>query len=191
MVSIHAGSHVVPAASLTVIPGRARRLGDDINTDYIISSSRKKDSLDPDVLRQYLLEDLDPGFAATVQQGDFLVAGHNFGCGSAMEVAVTVVLAAGIRVVVAPSFARTYWRNAVNNGLLLITADTNDIREGEIVALHLMGSHAELRVGADGARVVPCEPVPDIVLTIREAGGLVPYLRRHRKFVSPAQHPTP
>lgn len=177
------------AGSLTVIPGRARLLGDDINTDYIISSSRKKDSLDPDVLRRYLLEDLDPGFAGSVQDGDILVAGHNFGCGSAMEVAVTTVLAAGIRVVVARSFARTYWRNAVNNGLLLITAPTADlcesVREGETVALHLLGASAELRVGADERRVIPCEPVPDIVLTIREAGGLVPYLRRHRKFSEP------
>ncbi|WP_121492562.1 alpha-IPM isomerase [Cupriavidus plantarum] len=171
-------------ASLTVIPGRARLLGDDINTDYIISSSRKKDSVDPLVLRGYLLEDLDPDFAASVQEGDILVAGHNFGCGSAMEVAVTVVLAAGIRVVVARSFARTYWRNAINNGLLLITAPVDDlcelVREGEVVALHLSGSRAELRVGADARRVIPCEPVPEIVLKLREAGGLVPYLRRHR-----------
>ncbi|WP_342050166.1 MULTISPECIES: LeuD/DmdB family oxidoreductase small subunit [unclassified Cupriavidus] len=170
---------------VTIIPGRARLLGDDINTDYIISSSRKKDSLDPSVLRNYLLEDLDSGFAGSVRDGDILVAGHNFGCGSAMEVAVTVVLAAGIRVVVARSFARTYWRNAVNNGLLLITADTGSVREGEAVALHLQGSRAELRVGSDGGRAISCEPVPDIVLTIREAGGLVPYLRRHRKFVAP------
>lgn len=169
----------------TVIEGRARLLGDDINTDYIIASSRKKDSLDPKVLRRYLLEDLDPAFAASVEDGDIVVAGHNFGCGSAMEVAVTVVLAAGIRVVVAKSFSRTYWRNAVNNGLLLITADTDAIQEGERVALRLDGSNASLLIGGQGAdseRVIQCEPVPDIVLTIREAGGLVPYLRTHRKF---------
>ncbi len=177
----------------TVIQGRARRLGDDINTDYIISSRRKKDTLDGDVLRHYLLEDYDPAFAATVRDGDILIAGHNFGCGSAMEVAVTVVLAAGIRVVVARSFARTYWRNAVNNGLLPVTADTellrDAIREGDAIALHLSGSHAELRVGNDddqASRVIPCEPVADIVLTIRDAGGLVPYLRQHRSFARPA-----
>lgn len=173
-----------------VIPGRARQLGDDINTDYIISSRRKKDTLDGSILRRYLLEDLDPGFAATVHDGDILVAGHNFGCGSAMEVAVTVVLAAGIRVVVARSFARTYWRNAVNNGLLLVTADTDAlherVREGDAIALHLNGTHAELRGAgsdADSTRAIPCEPIPEIVLTIRDAGGLVPYLRQHRQFV--------
>ncbi len=176
----------------TVIPGRARRLGDDINTDYIISSRRKKDTLDGNVLRHYLLEDYDPAFAATVRDGDILVAGHNFGCGSAMEVAVTVVLAAGIRVVVARSFARTYWRNAVNNGLLPVTADTDllqeAVREGDAVTLHLSGAHAELHVGPRHEaplHVIPCEPVPDIVLTIRDMGGLVPYLRRHRRFAQP------
>jgi len=178
----------LPTGSSAVITGRARRLGDDINTDYIISSRRKKDTLDGNILRHYLLEDLDPGFAATVRDGDILVAGHNFGCGSAMEVAVTVVLAAGIRVVVARSFARTYWRNAVNNGLLLITADTDAlhdaIHEADAVALHLTGSSVSLHVGegVGSARVIPCEPVPEIVLTIRDAGGLVPYLRHHRQF---------
>ncbi len=173
------------ASAASVIHGRARLLGDDINTDYLIASSRKKDSLDPQVLRRYLLEDIDPAFAASVADGDILVAGHNFGCGSAMEVAVTVVLAAGIRVVVARSFSRTYWRNAINNGLLLITADTAGIAEGDPLTLRLDGASAELMVGPDPeapTRRIPCEPVPDIVLTIRAAGGLVPYLRQHRKL---------
>lgn len=166
--------------STLVLAGRARVLGDDVNTDYLISSSRKKESLDPKVLRQYLLEDVDPGFAATVAEGDILVAGSNFGCGSAMEVAVTVVLGAGIRAVVAKSFSRTYWRNAVNNGLLAIVADTTGIAEGQRIEVHLDGAQPELRVTSGPARSVPCEPLPPFMLAMREAGGLVPYLRRHR-----------
>lgn len=162
------------------LAGRARVLGDDVNTDYLISSSRKKESLDPRVLRHYLLEDVDPGFAASVAEGDILVAGSNFGCGSAMEVAVTVVLGAGIRAVIAKSFSRTYWRNAINNGLLAIVADTSGIVEGQRLELHLAGAHPQLRVTSEPARSVSCDPLPPFMLAMREAGGLVPYLRRHR-----------
>ncbi len=165
-----------------VIRGRARVLGDDINTDYIIPSSRKKESLDPQVLRQYLLEDLDPAFAASVVDGDVLVAGRNFGCGSAMEVAVSVVLGAGIGAVIAKSFSRTYWRNAVNNGLLLVTADTSGIVEAEPLRLDLTGAQAELQVGREPMRRVRCDPVSDFVLGMRDAGGLIEYLRSHGRL---------
>lgn len=165
-----------------VLCGRARVLGDDVNTDYLISSSRKKESLDPQVLRRYLLEDVDPAFAASVADGDILVAGRNFGCGSAMEVAVTVVLGAGIRAVVARSFSRTYWRNAVNNGLLAIVADTTGITEGEPLELQLAGAVPVLRVGREPSRRVECEPLPELTLALRGAGGIVGYLLQHRKL---------
>lgn len=161
------------------IHGRARRLGDDINTDYLISSSRKKESLDPVALARYLLEDLDPAFAASVAPGDILVAGRNFGCGSAMEVAVTVLRGAGIDVVIARSFSRTFWRNAVNNGLLALVAETGTIGEGDPLELRMAGARPELRVGAPPTLRLSCEPVSGFVLALREAGGLVPYLRRH------------
>lgn len=162
--------------------GRARVLGDDVNTDYIISSRRKKETLDPSDLRRFLFEDLDPAFAASVAQGDVLVAGSNFGCGSAMEVAVTVVMGAGIRAVVARSFSRTYWRNAVNNGLLLVVADTRAITEGMALSLHLHGTQPELSVGYNPAVRIDCEPIADFMLAMLNAGGLIPYLRQHHKL---------
>ena len=147
-----------------------------MNTDYIISSSRKKETLDPHQLKRWLLEEVDPGFAASVKEGDLLVANEAFGCGSAMEVAVTVVLAAGIKAVVARSFSRTYYRNAINNGLVPVECDTSGIREGDSL---------NLDVGASGGTVLnettgdmlSARPLPPFVLEILEAGGLVPYLR--------------
>jgi 3-isopropylmalate/(R)-2-methylmalate dehydratase small subunit len=157
--------------------GRARVFGDDINTDYIITSRRKRESLRPAVLRKYLFEELDPRFAATVEAGDVLVAGKNFGCGSAMEVAVTAVLGAGIRAVVARSFSRTYYRNAVNNGLLPVECDTGGIGEGD----RLVIGEDEVKNETTGEVLMAAE-LPEIMREIIAAGGLVPYFRRHRNF---------
>jgi len=158
------------------IEGRARRLGDDVNTDYIIASTRKRETLDESVLTRYLLETVDPAFAASVRPGDLLVAGRNFGCGSAMEIAATVILAAGIKAVVAESFARTFYRNAINNGLVPVECKTSDIMEGETLSIVLDGGTATLmRLASAQPRVGSA--MPEIMLQILGAGGLVPYLR--------------
>lgn len=157
--------------------GRARIFGDDINTDYIITSRRKRESLDPQVLRRYLFEEVDAGFAATVEPGDVIVAGKNFGCGSAMEVAVTVVLGAGIRAVLARSFSRAYYRNAVNNGLLPVVCDTSGIREGDQLSIE-PGRVTNLTTGA----AIASSPIPKIMMDILNAGGLVPYFRQFGDF---------
>jgi 3-isopropylmalate/(R)-2-methylmalate dehydratase small subunit len=159
--------------------GRARLFGDNINTDYIISSRRKRDSLDPQVLRRYVFEEIAPGFAESVEPGDILVAGDNFGCGSAMEVAVTALLGAGIRAVLARGFSRTYYRNAVNNGLLPVVCDTRGIREGD----RLLIETTEVRNVSTG-ETQAAERVPAIMQDILDAGGLVPYMRQHGGFPS-------
>jgi 3-isopropylmalate/(R)-2-methylmalate dehydratase small subunit len=163
------------------LEGRARRLGDDVNTDYIIASHRKRDTLDPTILKQYLLESVGPAFAASVRPGDLLVAGRNFGCGSAMEVAATVVLGAGIPAVLAESFSRTYFRNAVNNGLLPVVCDTSTIQEGD--RLLIVDEDGIVVRNLTAGTAVRGEAMPRIVLDILAAGGLVPYFRKYRDFV--------
>jgi 3-isopropylmalate/(R)-2-methylmalate dehydratase small subunit len=164
--------------------GRVRRLGDDVNTDYIISSARKKETLDEQMLKHFLLESLDPSFAASVRPGDLLVAGRNFGCGSAMEVAATVILAAGIPVVLAKSFARSFYRNAINNGLVPIECDTDRFDEGDAIAIAFDASG----VAVTNERTAWTQARPalsGIAGAILDAGGLVPYLRREGRFVLP------
>ncbi len=174
---------------LLPLAGRARRFGDDVNTDNIISSRRKRETIDPEKLRAYLFEDVDPGFASSIRSGDLLVAGRNFGCGSAMEVAVSAVLGAGIRAVVAKGFSRTYLRNALNNGLLAICADTEGIEEGEAIELSDAGvgeaGAVQLRTGS--GRLLRCDPLPPFMQAMLEAGGLVPYLQRRGGFAEPSQ----
>ncbi len=159
------------------VRGRARVLGNDINTDYIIGSTRKRDTLDEQVLKRYLLETVDPSFAASVQPGDILVAGRNFGCGSAMEIAATVILAAGIHAVVAETFSRTFYRNAVNNGLLPIEADTSAIREGD--ALHILLAAGVTRILTRDV-VIHARRMPGLMAEILDAGGLVNYVKNKR-----------
>ena len=159
------------------ISGRARVFGDDINTDYIITSRRKRESLDPQFLRRYLFEELDPNFAASVEPNDLIIAGKNFGCGSAMEVAVTAVLGAGISAVLSRSFSRTYYRNAVNNGLWPVICDTSGIREGDRIRLE----GAEVHNETSGV-IIAATPLPEIMQKIIRAGGLVPYFREHGGF---------
>ena len=164
------------------IDGRARRLGDDINTDYIISSTRKRETLDELVLKRYLLEAVDPALAASVREGDLLVAGRNFGCGSAMEIAATVIIAAGIKAVVASSFSRTFYRNAINNGLLPVECDTSGIGEGDQLRVSVDSGRASIVNSTRDVTVAGTTTMPAIMVEILDAGGLVPYIRSHGGF---------
>jgi 3-isopropylmalate/(R)-2-methylmalate dehydratase small subunit len=161
------------------VEGRARLVGDDVNTDYIIASTRKRDTLDERVLKRYLLETLDPSFAASVQPGDILVAGRNFGCGSAMEIAATVILAAGITAVVARTFNRTFFRNAVNNGLLPVECDTSGIAEGDRLSI-VARADALTVTNVTRGFALTAPPLAPMLSSILDAGGLVSFVRRSR-----------
>lgn len=165
--------------------GRARVVGDDINSDYIIASRRKRDTIDESALVRYLLEGVDPAFAASIRPNDILVAGRNFGCGSAMEVAATLILAAGIRVVLAASFARSFYRNAVNNGLVPIGCDTAAIHDGDSISIVPLLDSVEI-VNQTRARAITGTRLPSIMADILNAGGLVEYIRSNRGFRVPS-----
>ena len=161
--------------------GKAQLAGDNINTDYIISSRRKRDTLDEKELGKYLMEDIDPEFAARVSPGDMIVAGSNFGCGSAMEIAALVIRGAGIPVVLARSFSRTFYRNGINSGILLVACDTGGIRQDDIIEVE--AGDAATQVFVNG---VPFAEVPAMPPAIREiigCGGLVPYMLKYGDFV--------
>ncbi len=161
--------------------GVAHKFGDDINTDYIIASSRKRDTVDPQELARYLMEDIRPGFGLQVKEGDFLVAGRNFGCGSAMEIAPLVVMAAGIRAVIAKSYARSFYRNAINLGLLVLEADSDPIDEGDLLEVDRSGLIHDLTKG----KKMQARPFAPLITEILGAGGIIPYMEKKYPRSSP------
>lgn len=165
---------------MTQYEGTAFCFGDDINTDYIISSRRKRDTLDVEVLKQYIMEDIRPGFFQELKEQSILVAGENFGCGSAMEVAAQVVRGNGISVILAKSFARSYYRNAVNNGILPVEMDTSGIQEGDWLTVHMDEEAVVVTNQRTGARA-SCPPFQGKPAEILACGGLVEFVRQSQR----------
>lgn len=161
--------------------GKAWIFGDDINTDYIISSKRKRDTLDTEILATFLMEDIRPGFGQIIEPGDFLVGGSNFGCGSAMEIATEVIKGAGIRAVLAKSFSRTFFRNGINGGLLMIVMDTDVINEGDRLSVTQDGG--SILVKNHSSNTIQRLTGSSAALSAIVAdGGLIEHLKCNRGF---------
>lgn len=158
--------------------GKVWKYGDNINTDVIFPGKYTYTLMPPEELAKHALEDLDPGFASAVQPGDVIVAGRNFGCGSSREQAASCLKAAGVQAVIAKSFARIYFRNALNLGLPVIQCP-------EAVDALETGDEAEVDLAAGVVRTnkgkFSFPPFPESVVGILEAGGLIPYTRRKLK----------
>ncbi len=148
--------------------------GDNVNTDVIFPGKYTYTLTDPAEMAQVALEDLDPTFAANAQPGDVIVAGRNWGNGSSREQAVTCLVELGIRAVIARSFARIYYRNAINNGLLVIEcpALVDVAQDGEMLALDM----TQHEIVYNGERF-SFPALPTSVQGIVAAGGLIPYLK--------------
>ena len=162
------------------LSGKAHRFGDDINTDLIISGKYKFKSLDIKDMSKHLMEAVDPEFSNKVAAGDFMVAGRNFGCGSSREQAPLVIKAAGISAVIAKSFARIFFRNAINIGLPLVECEDADrIDAGDALVVDLdkglvydKTKDMELKV----------KPLPKVMIKILQDGGLAAHFRKNGGF---------
>jgi 3-isopropylmalate/(R)-2-methylmalate dehydratase small subunit len=161
------------------VSGQVWKVGHDVDTDLIIAA-RYLNRSDAEFLAQHCLEDLIPNLPERVKAGDILVAGKNFGCGSSREHAPIALKAAGFSCVIAESFARIFYRNAINIGLPIIVAPevSKTVQEGSKLTVDpVSGEIKDLTTGT----TFRGEPFPPFMLEILEKGGLIPYVREKVK----------
>jgi len=153
----------------------AHKVGDHIDTDAIIPA-RFLVSTDAAFLGAQCMEGLEPGWIKRVKQGDVMVGGKNFGCGSSREHAPIALLGAGIPIVVAHSFARIFYRNGFNMGLILLEIgdDIDKINDGD--QLNVNAAAGVIENKTTGAKIT-CQPVPPFMQEILDKGGLVEYVK--------------
>ena len=157
------------------ITGKVWNFGDNIDTDLIIAA-RYLNSSDPHHLAKYVMEDADPEFASKVQPGDIIVAGENFGCGSSREHAPIALKAAGVAAIVAPSFARIFYRNAFNMGLPIFELkNALDIKEGDLISIDLDAGTIE---DVDTKKTYNFTPIPEFMQELLACGGLMNYAKK-------------
>jgi 3-isopropylmalate/(R)-2-methylmalate dehydratase small subunit len=161
------------------LQGRAHRFLDDVNTDYIISGKYKFKTLDMKELARHVMEDLDPEFAARVQPGDFVVADRNFGCGSSREQAPLALINSGVGAVLASSFARIFYRNAINTGLPVLECDTSQIAAGDQLVVDL---EQGILKNMTQRTETPIKPLPAFMLKVLSDGGLAAHFCKYGTF---------
>ena len=161
-----------------IIEGKVIRYGDNVDTDVIIPA-RYLNSSDPKELAAHCMEDLDKTFVSRVRPGDILAAGRNFGCGSSREHAPIALKASGIGCVIAETFARIFYRNAVNIGLPILECPeaAREIAEGDEIGVELRTGRIENRTTGKTYQAVP---FPEFMQEIMEADGLIHYVRERR-----------
>jgi len=157
-----------------MIKGMTIKYGDDVNTD-VIYPGRYLEITEPEEMAKHAMEDLDANFLNKVKERNIIVAGKNFGCGSSREQAATCLKYAGIDAIVAKSFARIFFRNAINNGLLVIECKhADEIEDGDEVEIDVeKGVIKDLTRGKEYI----FKALPPFLMEIIKAGGLIPYVR--------------
>jgi 3-isopropylmalate/(R)-2-methylmalate dehydratase small subunit len=163
-----------------MLKGRAFKFGDSISTDHIVPGRLVHLRSNLPELAKHVLEDADPTFAKRVKPGDFVVAGKNFGLGSSREHAPLVIKMTGVSAVLAKSFARIFYRNAINIGLPVLICDTDKIKDGDELEIDLKAG--TIRDLTNGTKL-RFSPLPEIMLRILNEGGLIPYIQKYKDFV--------
>ncbi|KPK96525.1 MAG: 3-isopropylmalate dehydratase [Omnitrophica WOR_2 bacterium SM23_72] len=162
------------------ITGRAIKLGDNINTDFIISGRYKFAITDIKELARHIMEDIDPNFPSKIIPGkSVMVAGKNFGMGSSREQAPLVIKAVGINAVLAKSFARIFYRNGFNIGLPLIETDTDKIRDLDELEIDLGKGKVKDRTKNSFLLI---NPLPEFMQLILKEGGAVNYIKKYKRL---------
>lgn len=152
--------------------------GNNIDTDRIIPGKYTK-TLDMSALAQHCMEDLDPSFATTIQKGDIVVAGENFGCGSSREQAPLALLQSGVSIIIAKYFARIFFRNAINIGLPVIEVPGHDIEKGDLLEIDLEKSYVK---NLTKDKVYQCNTLSPVMIHIMQEGGMVNYLKKYGDY---------
>ncbi len=159
--------------------GKAWKFGDDISTDHIAPGRLFHLRTNLPELAKHVLEDADPEFASKMSIGDFVVGGNNFGLGSSREHAPQVLKIAGVNAVLAKSFARIFFRNAINIGLLAIICDTDKINQGDELELDL--SKGLIRNKTQEIQI-EMTALPDVMIKILNDGGLAKHIEKYGDF---------
>ena len=158
-----------------IFKGKVWKYGDDVNTDVIFPGKYTYTITEPEEMAKHALEDLDSKFTKEVKKGDVIVAGRNFGCGSSREQAATCLKYAGVGAIVAKSFARIFFRNAINQGLLVIQCKeaVENISSDEVITVDFEKGKLFCKKG-----IFNFPPLPESVLGILSDGGLIPHTKK-------------
>ena len=162
------------------LKGKVFKFGDNISTDHIAPGRLFHLRSNLPEFAKHVLEDADPEFASKMQKGDFVVAGNNFGLGSSREHAPQIIKIAGVSAVLAKSFARIFYRNAINIGLLLIECDTGKIDAGDTLEIDIKkGVVKDITKNIE----IQITPLPDVMIKLLQDGGLIAHLNKNGDFV--------
>jgi 3-isopropylmalate/(R)-2-methylmalate dehydratase small subunit len=159
--------------------GKAFKFGDNISTDHIAPGRLFHLRSDLQEFAKHVLEDADETFASTMRKGDFVVAGNNFGLGSSREHAPQIIKIAGVSAVLAKSFARIFYRNAINIGLLLIECDTDKINAGDELDVDIKNGIVK---NITQNTEIEFAPLPDVMIKLLNDGGLIEHLNKYGDF---------